>query len=86
MEKGLIRVNSSLPVGLKTFLISGLKVKEPHCSCSQTLVPGLEAGDRSGLHGPSSAEEAGDVENVPEQTEKSKVGPPCPSHFFLAVG
>nr|XP_020667597.1 adenylate cyclase type 9 [Pogona vitticeps] len=90
MEDGRVmeRVGQSVVAdqlkGLKTYLISGLKVKEPPCSCSQALLPGLEAGDRSKLHSPSSssssAEKAGDLESALRQLEKNKaLCPTCPS-------
>ncbi|XP_048349809.1 adenylate cyclase type 9 isoform X2 [Sphaerodactylus townsendi] len=63
--------------GLKTYLISGLKVKDPICSCSQTLLPGLEAGDRSKLQGASSVENAGDLAKVFRQPEKNKTCLSC---------
>lgn len=72
-------VNCNFLTGLKTYLISGLKVKEPLCSCSQTLLPGLEAGDRNKLHGASSAENIGDLAKGFRQSEKSKV---CLIHQF----
>lgn len=83
MEDGKVteRVGQSVVAdqlkGLKTYLISGLKVKEPHCSCSQTLLPGLEAGDRSKLQGASSAENVGDFAKGFRQPEKSKTCPSC---------
>ncbi|NXU79156.1 ADCY9 cyclase, partial [Oreotrochilus melanogaster] len=62
--------------GLKTYLISGHKVKEPQCSCSQVLLPGLEPGDGAGLQGASSAESTSDLTKPLKHAEKSK---PCPS-------
>ncbi|XP_077172289.1 adenylate cyclase type 9 isoform X2 [Paroedura picta] len=63
--------------GMKTFLISGLKVKDPLCSCSQTLLPGLEAGDRRKLQGASSVENVGDLAKGGRPPEKNKVCPSC---------
>lgn len=60
-------------VGLKTYLISGHKVKEPHCSCSQALVPGLESGDGARTPGASSAESASDLTKTLKHAEKPKV-------------
>uniref|UniRef100_A0A8C3RJ49 Adenylate cyclase type 9 n=1 Tax=Chelydra serpentina TaxID=8475 RepID=A0A8C3RJ49_CHESE len=57
MEDGKVieRVGQSVVAdqlkGLKTYLISGQKVKESHCSCSQALVPSLEAGDGTKIQG-----------------------------------
>ncbi|PKU32266.1 hypothetical protein llap_17430 [Limosa lapponica baueri] len=62
--------------GLKTYLISGQKVKEPHCSCSQALLPGLESGEGARTQGASSAENAGDLSKTLKHVEKPK---PCPS-------
>ncbi|KAJ6651756.1 hypothetical protein lerEdw1_020646, partial [Lerista edwardsae] len=90
MEDGKVpeRVGQSVVAdqlkGLKTYLISGLKVKEPHCSCSQTLLPGLEAGDRSKLQGASSAENVGDFAKGIRQAEKSKTCPSC--NIMFATG
>ncbi|XP_009993780.1 PREDICTED: adenylate cyclase type 9 [Chaetura pelagica] len=61
--------------GLKTYLISGHKVKEPHCSCSQALQPGLEPTDGAGMQKTSSAESISDIKSL-KYVEKSK---PCPS-------
>ncbi|XP_053220053.1 adenylate cyclase type 9 [Podarcis raffonei] len=83
MEDGKVteRVGQSVVVdqlkGLKTYLISGLKVKEPPCSCSQMLLPGLEAGDRSKLQGTSSAENVGNLAKGFRQLEKNKTCPSC---------
>ncbi|XP_066496706.1 adenylate cyclase type 9-like isoform X2 [Tiliqua scincoides] len=83
MEDGKVteRVGQSVVAdqlkGLKTYLISGLKVKEPHCSCSQTLLPGLEAGDRSKLQGASSVESVGDLAKGFRPSEKNKTCPSC---------
>nr|XP_008121444.1 PREDICTED: adenylate cyclase type 9 [Anolis carolinensis] len=63
--------------GLKTYLISGLKAKEPHCNCSQALLPGLEAGDRSKMPGASSVENVGDLAKGFRPPEKSKTCPSC---------
>ncbi|XP_009475570.1 PREDICTED: adenylate cyclase type 9 [Nipponia nippon] len=82
MEDGKVteRVGQSVVAdqlkGLKTYLISGQKVKEPHCSCSQALLPGLEAGDGGRVQGASSAENAGDLTKTLKPAEKPK---PCPS-------
>lgn len=64
------------PVGLKTYLISGQKVKEPHCSCSQALLPGLESADGARTPGTSSAENSSDLTKATKQMEKPKVS--CP--------
>lgn len=64
------------PVGLKTYLISGQKVKEPHCSCSQALLPGLESSDGARTPGTSSAENSSDPAKASKQVEKPKVS--CP--------
>lgn len=64
------------PVGLKTYLISGQKVKEPHCSCSQALLPGLESSDGARTPGTSSAENSSDPTKTTKQVEKPKVS--CP--------
>uniref|UniRef100_A0A8D0LAZ3 Adenylate cyclase type 9 n=1 Tax=Sphenodon punctatus TaxID=8508 RepID=A0A8D0LAZ3_SPHPU len=83
MEDGKVieRVGQSVVAdqlkGLKTYLISGLKVKELYCSCSQTLLPGLEAGDGTLLQGASSAENSGDLTKVPKLLEKPKACPSC---------
>lgn len=82
MEDGKVieRVGQSVVAdqlkGLKTYLISGQKVKEPQCSCSQTLLPGLESADGSRTPGTSSAENSSDPTKAPKQVEKPK---PCPS-------
>ncbi|KAM6320437.1 adenylate cyclase type 9 isoform 1-T1 [Podargus strigoides] len=82
MEDGKVieRVGQSVVAdqlkGLKTYLISGQKVKEPHCSCSQALLPGLEPGDGARIQGASSAENAGDTTKTLKRAEKTK---PCPS-------
>ncbi|KAM9556818.1 adenylate cyclase type 9 isoform 3-T4 [Guaruba guarouba] len=82
MEDGKVieRVGQSVVAdqlkGLKTYLISGQKVKEPHCSCSQTLLPGLESGDGARIQGASSAENASDLTKTLKHAEKPK---PCPS-------
>ncbi|XP_061847795.1 adenylate cyclase type 9 isoform X2 [Colius striatus] len=78
MEDGKVmeRVGQSVVAdqlkGLKTYLISGQKVKEPHCSCAQTLLPGLEAGDGARTQGTSSAENTGDLTKSLKHTEKPK--------------
>nr|XP_056722228.1 adenylate cyclase type 9 [Euleptes europaea] len=83
MEDGKVieRVGQSVVAdqlkGMKTYLISGLKVKEPLCSCSQALLPGLEAGDRSKLQKASSVENVGDLAKVFRQPEKNKTCPSC---------
>ncbi|KAK2533446.1 Adcy9 [Columba guinea] len=82
MEDGKVieRVGQSVVAdqlkGLKTYLISGHKVKEPHCSCSQTLLPGLEPGDGARIQGASSAENTTDLTKTLKHAEKPK---PCPS-------
>ncbi|NXK11399.1 ADCY9 cyclase, partial [Herpetotheres cachinnans] len=82
MEDGKVieRVGQSVVAdqlkGLKTYLISGQKVKEPHCSCSQALLPGLEPGDGARIQGASSVENAGDLTKTLKHAEKPK---PCPS-------
>ncbi|NWS63010.1 ADCY9 cyclase, partial [Chunga burmeisteri] len=82
MEDGKVieRVGQSVVAdqlkGLKTYLISGQKVKEPHCSCSQALLPGLESGDRARIQGASSAENTSDLTKTLKHAEKTK---PCPS-------
>ncbi|XP_075292294.1 adenylate cyclase type 9 isoform X2 [Opisthocomus hoazin] len=58
--------------GLKTYLISGQKVKEPHCSCSQALLPGLESGDGARIQGALSAENTGDSTKTVKHVEKPK--------------
>ncbi|XP_031981387.1 adenylate cyclase type 9 isoform X1 [Corvus moneduloides] len=82
MEDGKVveRVGQSVVAdqlkGLKTYLISGQKVKEPHCSCSQALLPGLESTDGARTPGTSSAENSSDLTKAIKQVEKPK---PCPS-------
>ncbi|XP_005244143.1 adenylate cyclase type 9 isoform X1 [Falco peregrinus] len=82
MEDGKVieRVGQSVVAdqlkGLKTYLISGQKVKEPHCSCSQALLSGLESGDGARIQGASSVENAGDLTKTLKHAEKPK---PCPS-------
>ncbi|NWX08096.1 ADCY9 cyclase, partial [Caloenas nicobarica] len=82
MEDGKVmeRVGQSVVAdqlkGLKTYLISGQKVKEPHCSCSQTLLPGSEPGDGARIQGASSAEITTDLTKTLKHAEKPK---PCPS-------
>ncbi|XP_017596759.1 PREDICTED: adenylate cyclase type 9 [Corvus brachyrhynchos] len=82
MEDGKVveRVGQSVVAdqlkGLKTYLISGQKVKEPQCSCSQALLPGLESTDGARTPGTSSAENSSDLTKAIKQVEKPK---PCPS-------
>ncbi|XP_054036452.1 adenylate cyclase type 9 isoform X1 [Dryobates pubescens] len=82
MEDGKVieRVGQSVVAdqlkGLKTYLISGQKVKEPHCSCSQALLPGLESGDGAKTQGASSAEKASESTKALKHPDKPK---PCPS-------
>ncbi|XP_025921064.1 adenylate cyclase type 9 isoform X4 [Apteryx rowi] len=82
MEDGKVieRVGQSVVAdqlkGLKTYLISGQKAKDPHCSCSQALLPGLESGDATKIQGAPSAENAGDLTKTLKHAEKPK---PCPS-------
>uniref|UniRef100_A0A8C3L3C3 Adenylate cyclase type 9 n=1 Tax=Chrysolophus pictus TaxID=9089 RepID=A0A8C3L3C3_CHRPC len=82
MEDGKVteRVGQSVVAdqlkGLKTYLISGQKVKEPHCSCSQALLPSLEAGDGARMQAAPSAENAADSTKALKHMEKPK---PCPS-------
>ncbi|NXD15008.1 ADCY9 cyclase, partial [Nothocercus nigrocapillus] len=82
MEDGKVleRVGQSVVAdqlkGLKTYLISGQKVKDPHCSCSQALLPGLESGDATKIQGASSAENTADLTKTLKHAEKPK---PCPS-------
>uniref|UniRef100_A0A8C5X7W0 Adenylate cyclase type 9 n=1 Tax=Malurus cyaneus samueli TaxID=2593467 RepID=A0A8C5X7W0_9PASS len=82
MEDGKVveRVGQSVVAdqlkGLKTYLISGQKVKEPQCSCSQALLPGLESADGARTPGTSSAENSSDLAKTSKQVEKPK---PCPS-------
>lgn len=60
-------------LGLKTYLISGQKVKEPHCSCSQALLPSLEAGDGARMQAAPSAENTADSTKALKHVEKPKV-------------
>ncbi|NWQ71306.1 ADCY9 cyclase, partial [Neopipo cinnamomea] len=82
MEDGKVieRVGQSVVAdqlkGLKTYLISGQRVREPHCSCSQALLPGLESTDGARTQGASSAENPRDSTEALKQVEKPK---PCPS-------
>lgn len=69
----VLTVHFFFSVGLKTYLISGQKVKEPHCSCSQTLLPGLEPGDGARIQGASSAENTTDLTKTLKHAEKPKV-------------
>lgn len=64
---------------MKTYLISGQKVKEPHCSCSQALLPSLEAGDGARMQAAPSAENAADSTKALKHMEKPKVSPPSKS-------
>uniref|UniRef100_A0A8D2JGS2 Adenylate cyclase type 9 n=2 Tax=Varanus komodoensis TaxID=61221 RepID=A0A8D2JGS2_VARKO len=83
MEDGKVieRVGQSVVAdqlkGLKTYLISGLKVKESQCSCSRTLLPGLEAGGRNKLQSTSSGENFGDSVKGVRPSEKNKMCPSC---------
>ncbi|XP_063270956.1 adenylate cyclase type 9 isoform X2 [Prinia subflava] len=78
MEDGKVveRVGQSVVAdqlkGLKTYLISGQKVKEPQCSCSQALLPGLESADGARSPGTSSAENSSDPSKTTKQVEKPK--------------
>ncbi|XP_074866454.1 adenylate cyclase type 9 isoform X2 [Carettochelys insculpta] len=87
MEDGKVieRVGQSVVAdqlkGLKTYLISGQKVKESHCSCSQALAPGLEAGDGTKIQGASSAENIGDLTKTLKHSEKPKMCPSCSVTF-----
>ncbi|XP_009090233.3 adenylate cyclase type 9 isoform X1 [Serinus canaria] len=82
MEDGKVveRVGQSVVAdqlkGLKTYLISGQKVKEPQCSCSQALLPGLESADGARTPGTSAADSSSDLTKTSKQVEKPK---PCPS-------
>ncbi|XP_041265457.1 adenylate cyclase type 9 isoform X4 [Onychostruthus taczanowskii] len=73
MEDGKVveRVGQSVVAdqlkGLKTYLISGQKVKEPQCSCSQALLPGLESADGARTPGTSSAENSSDLTKTTKQ-------------------
>ncbi|XP_030435042.1 adenylate cyclase type 9 isoform X3 [Gopherus evgoodei] len=87
MEDGKVieRVGQSVVAdqlkGLKTYLISGQKAKESHCSCSQPLVTGLEAGDGANIQGASSAENIGDLAKTVKHSEKHKTCPSCSVTF-----
>ncbi|XP_027510664.1 adenylate cyclase type 9 isoform X2 [Corapipo altera] len=78
MEDGKVieRVGQSVVAdqlkGLKTYLISGQKVREPHCSCSQALLPGLESTEGARTQGASSAENPRDSTEALKQVEKPK--------------
>ncbi|XP_064528684.1 adenylate cyclase type 9 isoform X2 [Pseudopipra pipra] len=78
MEDGKVieRVGQSVVAdqlkGLKTYLISGQKVREPHCSCSQALLPGLESTEGARTQGASSAENPRDSTEPLKQVEKPK--------------
>nr|XP_005990723.1 PREDICTED: adenylate cyclase type 9 isoform X1 [Latimeria chalumnae] len=69
--------------GLKTYLISGRKVEESHCSCSRTILPVPEGGDTSSLssgskpQGGLTPENTGDFTQTNSQAEKAKAM--CPS-------
>ncbi|XP_034297281.2 adenylate cyclase type 9 [Pantherophis guttatus] len=87
MEDGKVmeRVGQSVVAdqlkGLKTYLISGLKKKETHCSCSETLLlPGLEAGDGSKSQGTSS-ENVDDLAKTFKYLEKNKICHSCSVTF-----
>ncbi|XP_032086865.1 adenylate cyclase type 9 [Thamnophis elegans] len=87
MEDGKVmeRVGQSVVAdqlkGLKTYLISGLKKKETHCSCSETLLlPGLEAGDGSKLQGALS-ENMDDLAKTFKYLEKNKICHSCSVTF-----
>ncbi|XP_065267713.1 adenylate cyclase type 9 [Emys orbicularis] len=87
MEDGKVieRVGQSVVAdqlkGLKTYLISGQKVKESHCSCSQALVTDLEVGDGANIQGASSAENIGDLAKTHKHSEKPKTCPSCSVTF-----
>lgn len=74
------------PVGLKTYLISGQKVKEPQCSCSQALLPGLESADGARTPGTSSAENFSDLTKTTKQVEKPKVSCPLKAQQHRSQG
>ncbi|XP_058012853.1 adenylate cyclase type 9, partial [Ahaetulla prasina] len=87
MEDGKVmeRVGQSVVAdqlkGLKTYLISGLKKKETHCSCSEMLLlPGLEAGDGSRSQGASS-ENVDDLAKTFKYLEKNKICHSCSVTF-----
>lgn len=62
-------------LGLKTYLISGQKVKEPHCSCAQALLSGLESGDGTKVQAAPSVENTGDMTKTLRHSENLKVSP-----------
>ncbi|XP_069726177.1 adenylate cyclase type 9 isoform X2 [Phaenicophaeus curvirostris] len=78
MEDGKVieRVGQSVVAdqlkGLKTYLISGQKVKEPHCSCSQAPLPAVEPRDGAKAQGASSAENTSDLTKTLKHAEKPK--------------
>uniref|UniRef100_A0A8C6X9D6 adenylate cyclase n=1 Tax=Naja naja TaxID=35670 RepID=A0A8C6X9D6_NAJNA len=87
MEDGKVmeRVGQSVVAdqlkGLKTYLISGLKKKEIHCSCSEMLLlPALEAGDGSKSQGASS-ENVDDLAKTFKYFEKNKICQSCSVTF-----
>uniref|UniRef100_A0A8C5WUS8 adenylate cyclase n=1 Tax=Laticauda laticaudata TaxID=8630 RepID=A0A8C5WUS8_LATLA len=87
MEDGKVmeRVGQSVVAdqlkGLKTYLISGLKKKEIHCSCSEMLLlPALEAGDGSKSQGTSS-ENVDDLAKTFKYFEKNKICQSCSVTF-----
>ncbi|XP_074052958.1 adenylate cyclase type 9 isoform X2 [Macrotis lagotis] len=90
MEDGKVieRVGQSVVAdqlkGLKTYLISGQRVlKESHCSCSELLLSGFEAGDCSSLssgpklQGASSPESGSDLAKTFKTFDKNKTCPSC---------
>ncbi|XP_043835062.1 adenylate cyclase type 9 isoform X1 [Dromiciops gliroides] len=90
MEDGKVieRVGQSVVAdqlkGLKTYLISGQRVlKESHCSCSEALLSGFEAGDCSSLssgpklQGTSSPESVSDLAKTLKTFDKNKTCPSC---------
>ncbi|XP_063171105.1 adenylate cyclase type 9 [Candoia aspera] len=87
MEDGQVmdRVGQSVVAdqlkGLKTYLISGLKKKETHCSCSQLLLPGLEAGDRNKPQGASPLENVDHSAKAFKRLEKNKICHSCSATF-----
>ncbi|XP_019395552.1 PREDICTED: adenylate cyclase type 9 [Crocodylus porosus] len=83
MEDGKVieRVGQSVVAdqlkGLKTYLISGQKVKEPHCSCAQALLSGLESGDGTKVQAAPSVESIGDITKTLRHSQKTKTCPSC---------
>ncbi|KYO32377.1 adenylate cyclase type 9 isoform A [Alligator mississippiensis] len=83
MEDGKVieRVGQSVVAdqlkGLKTYLISGQKVKEPHCSCAQALLSGLESGDGTKVQAAPSVENTGDMTKTLRHSENLKTCPSC---------